>query len=233
MRTAKLFLAIILLALSTACKNKSEKTTTEKTEETEVIATPTIPEKIAYAHGFENWKNVKNIAFTFNVDRGENHYQRHWIWNTKNNTVTHINAEDTLTYNRSKMDSLAYKTNGGFVNDKFWLLAPYNLVWDAANYDYTIKEQDTAPISKKLMKKLTIVYGSEGGYTPGDAYDFYFEDDYLIKEWTFRKANTKEPSMSTTWENYLDIAGLKIAQDHKGTDKDFKLYFDGITIDAN
>ena len=48
------------------------------------------------------------------------------------------------------------------------------------------------------MQKLTIVYGDEGGYTPGDAYDFYFGDDHIIKEWVFRKGNATEPSTMTT-----------------------------------
>ena len=47
-----------------------------------------------------------------------------------------------------------------------------------------------------LVKSVTEVtrcgchYLSEGGYTPGDAYDIYFNEDYMIKEWTFRKGNS-------------------------------------------
>jgi hypothetical protein len=77
---------------------------------------------------------------------------------------------------------------------------------------------------------LTIVYNSEGGYTPGDAYDFYFEDDGLIREWVFRKANQAEPSMTTTWENYNDYNGIIIATNHKKDEGIFNLFFDNIAI---
>jgi len=80
------------------------------------------------------------------------------------------------------------------------------------------------------MQKITIVYGSEGGATPGDAYDFYFEDDFILKEWIFRKGNQTEPSMITTWEDYAGIEGLKIAKAHKKEGENFNLYFTGIEV---
>ncbi len=78
------------------------------------------------------------------------------------------------------------------------------------------------------MQKLTIVYGSEGGYTPGDAYDFYFGSDYMVKEWVFRKSNQEEPSVATTWEDYQDIEGLKIAAMHKNAEGSFSISFTGL-----
>lgn len=189
-----------------------------------------ILEKVAHAHGFENWGKVKEIKFTFNVDRDTSHFERSWIWKPGTNDVTAISPEKTLTYNRSDMDSVAYETNGGFINDKFWLLAPFQLQWNADNITHNHEMKAQAPISKKNMQKLTIVYGSEGGYTPGDAYDFYFDDDYIIQEWVFRKANQKEPSLITTFEDYKEMNGLKIATMHQTGDGSFKLYFTGLEV---
>ena len=47
------------------------------------------------------------------------------------------------------------------------------------------------PLVGENMQKLTIVYANEGGYTPGDAYDFYFGDDFVIREWVFRKIKSE------------------------------------------
>ena len=80
------------------------------------------------------------------------------------------------------------------------------------------------------MQKLTIVYTGEGGYTPGDAYDFYFGDDYLIKEWVFRKGNQAEASLATTWEEYSDFNGLVMSKTHKKAEGNFKLYFTNIQV---
>jgi len=110
-------------------------------------------------------------------------------------------------------------------------LAPYQLVWDKNSYTYEHETVAVAPMSQIEMQKLTIVYGNEGGYTPGDAYDFYFGDDFVIKEWAFRKGNQAEPNMVTSWENYENFNGLNIATMHKRSDEDFKLYFTGITVE--
>ena len=189
-------------------------------------------EKVAYAHGFENWKNVDELAFTFNVDRDTSHFERTWIWKPKTNMVTSITTTDTLMYNRKDMDSVANKTNGSFINDKYWLMAPFNLVWDKDNITSEHSMEAEAPISKTPMQKLTIVYGNEGGYTPGDAYDFYFGDDYMVKEWVFRRGNQEEPSMSTTWQDYVDKNGLKIATMHQNAEGNFKLHFTNIDVSA-
>ncbi len=205
-----------------------------KTEKKQEISNPEIElnviQKIAKAHGFDNWKKVNEISFSFNVDRDTSHFERTWIWEPKTNKITAISMKDTLVYNRKSMDSIAQKTNGGFVNDRYWLLTPFNLMWDEKNYTHKHVANDTAPISKKTMQKLTIVYANEGGYTPGDAYDFYFEDDYIIKEWVFRKSNNSEPSLTTTWEDYIEIKGLKLPQMHKKEAGDFKLYFTNINV---
>ncbi|TMM56121.1 hypothetical protein FEE95_15950 [Maribacter algarum] len=190
----------------------------------------TILQKVANAHGFDNWANVEEIKFTFNVDRDTTHFERDWTWKPKTNDISATSAEGTISYNWANMDSVAFKTNGGFINDKFWLLAPYQLVWDADNITHTHSMEAEAPISKKTMQKLTIVYGNEGGYTPGDAYDFYLGDDLIIQEWVFRKSNQAEPSMITSFEDYEMINGLNIATMHKMAEGSFKLYFTGVEV---
>lgn len=192
-----------------------------------------ILEKVANANGFANWVNVAELKFTFNVDRDTTHFERTWIWKPKTNEITAISAEGTTKYNWAKMDSVANTINAGFINDKYWLLAPYQLVWDGKNIQHELSSAIKAPISKKPMQKLTIVYGSEGGYTPGDAYDLYFGDDMIVKEWVFRKGNAAEPSMTTTWEDYEDIGGLKIAKMHKMGEGNFKLFFTDVSVKTN
>ena len=77
---------------------------------------------------------------------------------------------------------------------------------------------------------ITILYADEGGYTPGDAYDIYYDNNYLIKEWVFRKGNSEEPSLTTTFENYIDYNGIKIAIDHKQEGGNWNLNFADVSI---
>ncbi|MFD0836783.1 hypothetical protein ACFQ0I_13475 [Mariniflexile aquimaris] len=214
----KIILAVSIV-LCISCKQNKE------VKEKEL----TIAEKIAYAHGFENWKQVKEIAFTFNVEKDSSHFERSWRWNTKSGEVVLVSGLDTLTYNRKQVDTVSLNADKAFINDKFWLLAPFQLVWDAGTQiSEPVKAE--SPISKTQMNKITITYTNDGGYTPGDAYDFYFGDDYIIKEWVFRKGNSKDASLTTTWEDYENYAGLQIATSHKKPEDNWKLHFTGITI---
>ncbi len=188
-----------------------------------------IRHKIANDNGFQNWKDVSELAFTFNVDRGDNHFERSWIWHPKTADVIMMSATDTLRYNRSKMDSNFMKTDGAFINDKYWLLAPFQLVWDEG-ITVSEKQNVSAPLSKDTLNQLTIVYGNDGGYTPGDAYDFFYAEDYKIKEWNYRKENAEKPSMTTTWEDYENFEGLEIATKHTDSTGAFKLYFTNISV---
>jgi len=219
-----IFLFAFILLVS--CKTEKKEIKTEPNENE-----TTILEKVAMANGFENWKDVSSIKFSFNVDRDSSHFERTWLWKTRSNDVTMMTRQDTITYNRKAVDSTTAATDGGFVNDKFWLLAPYQLVWDQNNFTYDYSKNEQAPISKGLMHKLTTVYANEGGYTPGDAYDYYFGDDYIIKEWAYRKENQEEPNMVTTWEDYEIINGVNISTMHKRPNSNFSLYFTGVDIE--
>lgn len=217
------FLTLLsLLLILTSCKKENKKEAIEP-----VVKLP-IAQKIANANGFENWKNVKKIEFTFNTSRGA----RSWSWEPNTQNVVLITKEDTIAYNRLNIDSTSLSADRAFINDKYWLLAPFQLVWDKGT---TISEpiKEIAPISNTEMNKITLTYSNEGGYTPGDAYDFFYDDDFMVKEWIYRKENSEEPSMMTTWEEYQNFNGIKISTMHKNVEEDWKLYFTGIKVTIN
>ena len=210
---------ISLVSCNSNTKEEAEQTESQKS----------IQEKIAEAHGFNNWNKVSKLYFTFNVDREGNHFERSWIWEPKNNLVTMISAKDTVFYNRSAIDSLSLNADRAFINDKFWLLIPFQLVWDN-NTNITEPERVIAPISKDSINKITVTYSSDGCYTPGDAYDIFYNDDFIIQEWIYRRGNSIEPSLTNSFENYIEINGIKFAQDHKQPDIDWNLNFTNIKI---
>ena len=220
---------ILLLILSTCvigCKNDSEKTKTSTSSAKEL----SILEKIANAHGYKNWKNIKKLNYTFNVDRDSSHYERSWQWYPQKNEVKMLSAKDTIEYFRKDMDSIQQQTDQGFINDKYWLLFPFQLVWDKG-FQYSVEENVKAPISEKPMKEITIAYDNEDGYTPGDTYKIYIDKDFIIREWSYIASGSKEPNLSTTWENYQTYNGLKIATNRQNKEESFKLYFTNIKVE--
>jgi len=233
----KNWIFIVILYLGMISCNNSHKTSEIAIPDATVVQndslknsdTAKIAHQIAKAQGIQNWKAISKISFTFNVDRNGNHFERSWIWKPKTHDIQMISGKDTVSYNRSKLDTVTMKTDAAFINDKYWLLAPFQLVWDKG-MEFSIKENQIAPISKDTLEKLSIVYPDQGGYTPGDAYDLFYDKNFKIREWTYRKGNTSEPSLTTTWEDYNNFDGINIALMHRNDAGDFKLYFTNISV---
>ena len=203
----KKLLLLSFLIIITSCKQAEEK-------KEEPVKELTTTEKIANAHGYEKWSKVKTFAFTFGGSIEDPNSGRAWVWNPKTNDIKLTSKGEVMEYNRNNMDSIALNADRGFINDKFWALIPFQLVWDEGT---TISESEKAisPVNQVELNKIVITYSNEGGYTPGDAYDIYFDDDYIIREWSYRGDNDPEPSLSNTFENYSDYHTIKVAQDHK------------------
>ncbi len=219
-----IYLSILCLIIMSSCKSDKKQHPTPKEE------TLTVAEKIANAHGYKNWKNVSEIQFTFKVDRDTLKGKgRSWTWHPKTDQVKMSIADRTFNYLRSDIDSIHIAADRSFINDKFWLLVPFQLVWDTTA-KISEPQRILAPISKDSLDMITITYPNEGGYTPGDAYDIYYDESYIIKEWVFRQGNSKTPSLTTTFENYKDYNGIKIATDHKQGDVNWNLNFANIKV---
>lgn len=221
-----IILACSLLIVAASCQDKANS----ESEQDAPVKELSTAEKIANAHGYESWDQVDKLAFTFNVDRGEYHSERSWVWEPKTGAVTMMTSQDTINYNHTKVDSTVMSADAGFINDKYWLLAPFQLLWDSESSDISEKAAQIAPISGDTLDMITITYKSEGGYTPGDAYDFYYGSDYTIKEWVFRKGNAPEPGMITTWEDYAQYGPLNLAKTHKDSTQVLNINFTGIKV---
>lgn len=193
----------------------------------------TLPFKVAKAYGFENFDQVNSIAYTWNVQRDSvNVVTRDWKWNIKENTVYYSGADTTFTYSLDS-DSLP-KQDGGFINDKYWLMFPFQLAWDTG-YTYETIENVPAPISGANTTKLTILYNSGEpkapglGYTPGDAYDLYLNEDLMITEWVFRRGNGVD-GRPITWDNVKDFGPIKFATDHSNDAGQRFIWFSNIEV---
>ncbi|MDR5591858.1 hypothetical protein [Christiangramia sp. SM2212] len=219
-----LFLAVMSVLMISCNEKKKEQEKIEKDPNLE------IHEKIAMANGFEKFDSVSKIKFTFNVKVNDSlRSERRWTWNKNGNTISLTEKDSTMSY--TKKDSLAKDKeyiDQRFVNDSYWLLFPYQLKWSDA--DFSEAKTANAPISGDEMQMLTVSFPSEGGYTPGDSYDIYFDDEFMIQEWVYKAAGGGR-EMATTWEDYEDFDGVKISKMHKSQDGSFELFFTDITVE--
>lgn len=190
-----------------------------------------LSQKVADAYGFPNFNNVKSLAYTFNIKKDSSLMSRSWKWFPKTHEVYFINGTDTIQYRRDTIQSAAMKkVDQKFINDKYWLLFPFQLAWDNGD-KITIKYGQRAPISGDTATCLTIAYGDSVGYTPGDSYDLFLDSLHQIKEWNYRHNSVSTPTMSTTWGDVKDFNGIKIATTHYNKDSSFELFFSGVKVE--
>ncbi|MFC3879380.1 hypothetical protein ACFOSV_04310 [Algoriphagus namhaensis] len=193
----------------------------------EATTPDTLPMKVAKAYGFDQMDQVNTLAFTWNVQRDSvNVLSRSYIWNMKDQTVDYSDADTAYQYSLLS-DSLP-PADRAFINDKYWAMMPYQLAWDAG-YTFEVEEGAASPLKGTTSTKLTIIYNSEDGYTPGDAYDLYLDENNKILEWTFRRGNG-EQGATWTWENETKVGPLTFAQDHMGANGNRFIWISDLSV---
>jgi len=213
----KFILPVLFTAALVSCKN-------EKAEETAVEETPELSMQVAQASGLDQWNDVKQVNFTYHVERnGETMATREWQWNPKSDQVTLQSNEEIITYNRQQqMDSLAVSADRAFINDVYWLLPQFKLAWDNG-------KEVTYPESAE-GKMVQVQYTGNDGYTPGDRYDMVVGEDMMIDKWMYYPKGASAPAMTTSFEDYKDYNGIKIATNHRTADGALNIYFTDINV---
>lgn len=208
-------LSVFAVALLLACSTPREDLTT--------------PQKVAKAYGYDNFDNINSIAYTWNVQAGDVVRTRDWKWNIKDRTVYYADADTSYTYRLDLPKEELPKADAGFINDKYWLMYPFQLIWDTG-YTYEETADVAAPISGENSTKLTIIYNNEDGYTPGDAYDLYLDEAFMIQEWVFRKGNGSD-GRAFTWGAEQEYNGITFATEHFNADGMKFIWFTNIKVD--
>ena len=190
-----------------------------------------VTKQIAKVNGVDNFKNVQMLEFVFNIQHDTAAASsRHWQWFPKTNEVVFITDSNSTKFKRTDTTTQDLKKlNARFTNDEYWLLYPFHLDWDNG-FELLDSGMKPSPISGKSLHKITTKYNNKDGFTPGDMYDLYLDDNKQIQEWEYHHGGSAEPSLTTTWGSYKDFNGLQLAQEHKSKDGKFHLWFTGIEV---
>ena len=225
---------IILLLFAIFClscqndKKQSEKQTTTEVSETSEKKELTILDKIANAYGYKNWSKIEQVNFSFVVNPGKDEMLRKWSWFPKENKVTLIDGDERITYDKGNVMKEFEKTDKAFVNDSFWLLFPFHLVWD--DIIYKVQNGVNSPIKQQKTNQLIIEYPQEGGYTPGDRYEVYLDENFYIVEWTYHPKGQKEAALTNTFDDLSDFNGIKVNMQHRNPESGFQLNFRDVSF---
>jgi hypothetical protein len=190
---------------------------------------------IARSYGIEEFDQVEKIQYTFNVKFGDKGVTRFWIWEPKIEKVTFKagNSEEYITYNRREIDSGTSETlkkiDAWFINDNYWLLFPYRIAWDGS-----VKVEDIGsrplPMGTGTAKCVVVTFPPSGGYTPGDVYELFLDDQYRMTQWVYHRGGSAQPGRAATWEDYRPVGPLTLSLAHQGDDKNFRLWFTRVGV---
>jgi hypothetical protein len=194
----------------------------------------TIIRKIADAYGVSSFSAVSKIKFTFHVVRDTVRVSRSWLWEPKSNRVTLENQpkqDKPVSYVRPNPgDSVSAEirtVDWMFVNDQYWLIFPFHLVWDSMA-TVEVKERQTLPIGSGNATQVTVSYPKRGGYTPGDAYELFIDKNYRILQWRYMRGGEKQMALAE-WKKNASAGAVKFSLDRPGVNG-FRVWFTNVAV---
>jgi hypothetical protein len=200
---------------------------------------PQAAQQMAKTYGLDSFGKVEAIRYTFTIPGLVP--PRTWEWHPKTDTVTYDGKDKEgkpvkLTYKRSELDSqsdvVKSQIDPGFVNDQYWLLLPFHVVWDGAGV--TDEGMHETPLGKTPARRIVVKY-AESGYSPGDTWDLYVGPDKRVAEMTYHRAVPvpKLPNLvNAKWEGYKKAGPLLFSTEHHGTadGRPFELSFTEVAV---
>ncbi len=220
----KALMVISLIFILSACAGQNQET-----------RPMTLRQRIGNACGIHYFSRVEQIQYMFNVKIGEKRISRFWIWEPKLDRVTFkgMNYQAAVTYHRHEIDDAASsalkKVDAWFINDNYWLLFPFHVAWDTNNKVEDIGRENL-PLGDGEARSVIITFPPSGGYTPGDVYQIFLDDNDRLIQWIYRRGGSKDPTRVSTWEDYRQAGPLVLSLDHRAEDDSFRVWFTGVGV---
>ncbi|HJY88098.1 MAG TPA: hypothetical protein VKE24_14790 [Candidatus Acidoferrales bacterium] len=197
-----------------------------------------VRQHIAKAYGIQSWAQVEQLRFTFRVQRGKEQRSRSWMWEPKTDRVSFQGADKQgkpvkLTYLRSELNAQPTQElkeiDASFINDQYWLLFPFHLVWDRA-----AKVEDTGmhelPRGPGNGRRVVVTYPPNGGYTPGDVYELFVGEDGRIIQWAYHQGGAPKPTLAASWEENRHLGPLVVSLNHPSAKGDVRVWFTEVAV---
>jgi hypothetical protein len=190
--------------------------------------------RTARRYGLDDFGKVAALHYVFRLDAGERKVEREWTWYPRRDSVEYSGKGPDGTairkaYSRRDprgMDSPETRSiDAWFINDQYWLLFPFHLVWDKGI------RLENAEASGHAAYRLTVTYPPEGGYTPGDAYDLFLDSAGTIRRWAFRKGGAPGPGKAALWSEPVPVGPLRLSLERASPDSlsgGFRIRFENV-----
>ena len=198
---------------------------------------PPIAEQIAKTYGLDSFSQIEGIRYTFNI--GEINLVRTWVWEPKTDQVAYEGKDKAgqpvkVTYRRSQLSSQAAvvkdEIDPAFLNDQYWLVFPFHLVWDSS-----AKVEDTGmhtlPLGKGSARQVVVTYPADG-YSPGDTWELFVGPTNRVQEWVYHHGGSPKWTGAWSWEDYKRAGPLLVSLSHPGNrdGKPVRVFFTDVAV---
>jgi len=199
---------------------------------------PPILEQIAKTYGLDSFKQIEAIRYTWNGEiTGLFKASRKWEWEPKTGKVSYEGKDKDgkpvkVTYHRSQATGVPEDIDANFLNDQYWLLLPFHVIWDTSA-TVTDEGMQKLPLGNGSGEKLVVKYPSDGGYSPGDTWDVYVGADGRAQEFVYHRGGPKKPSVVIApWTDYKKAGPLLFSLDHqsKADDAPVHIFFSNVAV---
>jgi len=205
---------------------------------------PPIAQDIAKTYGLDSFGQIGQIRYTFHIP--ERDLSRTWIWEPKTDQVSYEGKDKAgqplkLTYLRAQLSSQAAvvknEVDPNFINDQYWLVFPFHLVWDT-NAKVEDTGTHTLPLGKGSARRVLVTYPPDG-YSPGDTWELFIGTDNRIREWIYNHGGSPKWIGVWSWEDHKRAGPLLVSLNHRGKvgDKPVRVFFSDVAVtlagDAN
>ena len=194
-----------------------------------------VRQRIGQSYGVQYFDQIEQIQYTFNVRKGNLHTRRFWIWEPKLDRVTFdaLDYKDPITYHRKDLQtnfSTKIKSiDAWFINDNYWFLFPFHVAMDTQTLVEDVGRQKL-PMGEGKAPCVVVRYPAEGGYTPGDVYELYLDEDFRLRQWIYRRGGSETPTRIATWEDHRYLGPMIFSLNHQGDDGNFRVWFTQVGI---
>lgn len=168
--------------------------------------------RLLEAIGFEAWKGVRILNFTWN--HAPSGRVRSYVWKIRDGVVEASRGADRAVFPADgpgpDTEPIAKELHKAFVNDVYWLAFPLVAAGDGSVWSDL--GEVPVPGLERLgrSRAIAVSYGGDEGYTPGDRYVLYLGADDLPAAWAFHRGGADEPTLVTTREARLDMGGVNL-----------------------
>jgi len=202
---------------------------------------PPIAEQMAKTYGLDSFGQIEGIRYTFTAEFPGVKLSRSWEWNPKTDTVSYQGKDKSgkpvqVTYQRSQLgsqsDAIKNQIDPAFINDQYWLLLPFHVIWDGSA-TVTDDGSHKLPIGNGSAEQIVMKYPSHGGYAPGDTWELFVGADKRVEQMVYRRGGTGKPGVViATWAGYKKAGPLLISTDHRGTadGKPVRISFSDVSV---